>query len=154
MRVLLDINVILDAMLQRAPWHQEADAILQAAANGQGTCAATTLTLATAFYVGRKAVGNAAARAAVRRYLAAFSILPIDKQTLLDADALSGNDFEDNILIAAAITAALDTIVTRNVADFAHSPIPVWEPAELLKRLHGSASPPVGGADPSTGVTP
>src|SRR5207253_1338726 len=72
MRVLLDTNVILDAMLQRAPWHQEADAILQAAANGQVTCAATTLTLATTFYVGRKAVGNAAARAAVRRYLAAF----------------------------------------------------------------------------------
>ena len=58
MRVLLDTNVILDAMLQRAPWHQEADAILQAAANGQVTCAATTLTLATTFYVGRKAVGN------------------------------------------------------------------------------------------------
>jgi hypothetical protein len=34
MRVLLDINVILDAMLQRPPWHQEADAILQAAALG------------------------------------------------------------------------------------------------------------------------
>jgi len=154
MRVLLDTNVILDAMLQRAPWHQEADAILQAAANGQVTCAATTLTLATTFYVGRKAVGNAAARAAVRRYLAAFIIVPVDKQTLVDADALPGSDFEDNILIAAVVTAALDAIVTRNVADFAHSPIPVWEPAELLKRLHGSASPPVGGAGPSTGVTP
>ena len=30
MRVLLDTNVILDSLLQRAPWHQEADAILQA----------------------------------------------------------------------------------------------------------------------------
>jgi hypothetical protein len=31
MRVLLDVNVILDAMLlQRPPWHKEADAILQA----------------------------------------------------------------------------------------------------------------------------
>jgi predicted nucleic acid-binding protein len=47
MRVLLDIHVILDALLQRAPWHQEADAILKAAANGQVTCAATTLSLAT-----------------------------------------------------------------------------------------------------------
>src|SRR5688500_1541224 len=34
MRVLLDTNVILDAMLRRAPWHHEADAILMAAANG------------------------------------------------------------------------------------------------------------------------
>ena len=87
MRVLLDINVILDAMLQRPPWHKEADAILQAAAQGQVSCATTTLSLATIFYVGRRIVGAAAARAAVRKYLVAFVILPIDKQTLLDAYA-------------------------------------------------------------------
>ncbi len=150
MRVLLDINVILDAMLQRPPWHKDADAILQAAALGQVTCATTTLSLATIFYVGRKVVGTAAARAAVRHYLAAFTVLPIDKQTLLDADALIGNDFEDNILIAAAVTASLDAIVTRNVADFSHSPIPVWDPADLLKRLPGGGSPPVAGAGPVT----
>src|SRR5437899_1814432 len=108
MRVLLDTNVILDAMLQRLPWHKDADAILKAAALGQVTCAATSLSLATIFYVGRKVVVTAAARAAVRTYLAAFAILPINQQTLLDADALPGNDFEDNILIAAAVTAALD----------------------------------------------
>jgi predicted nucleic acid-binding protein len=148
MRVLLDVNVLLDAMLQRAPWHQEADAILQAAVQGQVTCATTTLSLATIFYVGRKVVGNAAARAAVRKFLAAFDILPVDKQTLFDADALPGNDFEDNILIAAAVTASLDALVTRNTADFAHAPIPVWEPAELLKRLPSGPSPPVATGGP------
>jgi predicted nucleic acid-binding protein len=149
MRVLLDTNVILDAMLRRAPWYHEADAILQAAAIGQVTCAATTLSLATSFYVGRKVVGTTAARAAVQRYLGAFTILPVDRQSLVDADALPGKDFEDNILIAAAVTAALDAIVTRNVADFAHSPIPAWNPAELLKRLLVKGSPPVAGAGPA-----
>jgi predicted nucleic acid-binding protein len=152
MRVLLDINVILDAMLQRPPWHKEADAILQAAAQGQVTCATPALSLATIFYVGRRVVGTTAARAAVRKYLVAFDILPVDKQTLLDADVLPGNDFEDNILIAAAITSSLDAIVTRNVADFSHAPIPVWDPAELLKRLPGAGSPPVTGAGPTMGL--
>ena len=87
MRVLLDNNVILDAMLQRLPWHKEADAILQAAAQGQVTCATTPLSLATIFYVGRQVVGTTAARYAVRKYLVAFDILPVDRQTLLDADA-------------------------------------------------------------------
>lgn len=148
MRVLLDTNVILDAMLQRPPWHKEADAILLAAAQGQVVCVTTPLSLATIFYVGRKIVGTPAARAAVQKYLAAFEILPIDKRTLLDADALPGNDLEDNILIAASVASALDAIVTRNVADFSHAPIPVWEPAELLKRLAGAGSPPVAGAGP------
>ena len=144
MRVLLDTNVILDAMVQRPPWHKEADAILKAAALRQVTCAATTLSLATTYYIGRKVVGKAAARAGVQKYLSAFAILPIDKQTLLDADALPGGDFEDNILIAAAVTASLDAIVTRNPGDFAHSPIPVLAPAELLKRLATGASPGAG----------
>jgi len=136
-------------MLQRLPWHKEADAILQAAALGQVTCVTTTLSLATIFYVGRQVVGTVAARAAVRTYLVAFDILPIEKQTLLDADAMPGVDFEDNILIAAAATASLDAIVTRNKSDFSHSPIPVWEPAELLKRLT-VVSPPTSGGGPVT----
>lgn len=143
MRVLLDVNVILDAMLQRLPWHKDADAILEAAALGHVTCITTSLSLATIFYVGRRSVGTAAARSAIRQYLAAFDILSIDKQTLLDADALPGNDFEDNIHIAAAVAATLDAIVTSNATDFAHSPIPVWEPVELLRRLAGS--PPAVG---------
>ena len=49
MRVLLDVNVILDTMLQRAPWHQDADAVLQADADGHIVCAVTTHSLATAF---------------------------------------------------------------------------------------------------------
>jgi predicted nucleic acid-binding protein len=53
MRVLLDTNVLLDSMLQRPPWHADADAILQAAGHGEVTCAATVLSLANLFYVGR-----------------------------------------------------------------------------------------------------
>jgi predicted nucleic acid-binding protein len=150
MRVLLDVNVILDSMLQRPPWHTEADAILQAAAIGQVTCLSTGLSLANIFYVGRKIVGTTAARAAVRKYLAAFPILPIDQQTLLSADALPGNDLEDNILIATAVAAALDAIITRNAADFAHSPIPVWPPAELLKQLQIPSSSPAAGPGPGS----
>lgn len=141
MRVLLDVNVLLDALLQRDPWRLEADGIFSAAALGQVGCAVTTLSLATLFYVGRKTVGSPAARDGVRKLLATFAILPVDKQALLDADALPGNDFEDNILIAAAMAARLDAIVTRNTPDFGHAPVAVWAPAELLKRL---AAPPPG----------
>jgi predicted nucleic acid-binding protein len=152
MRVLLDTNVLLDSTLQCPPWYQDADAILQAAALGQVSCAATSLSLARLFYVGRRAVGAAAARASVRQYLAGLTILPIDRQILLDADAMAGSDFEDNILIAAAVTAAVDAIITRNVADCVHSPVPVWEPADLLRRLAGPGSPPPPSPGPTTGA--
>lgn len=142
MRVLLDTNVILDAMLQRPPWHGDADAILKAASQGLVTCAATANSLTNVFYIGRRTVGTAHTRTGIRLYLQAFEILPIDKQTLLDADTLAGNDFEDNVEIAAAVIAQVDAIVTRNASDFSHSPIPVWSPAELLRRLQRSGQHP------------
>jgi hypothetical protein len=127
--------VILDTMLQRAPWHQDTDAILQANADGHIACPVTTHSLATAFYVSRRAIGTSAARSAMRKYLASFEVLTIDKQVMLDADTMPGADFEDNILIAAAVASALDAIITRNVADFSHSRITVWEPAGLRRQL-------------------
>lgn len=150
MHVLLDTNVILDAMLQRSPWHVEADAILQAAGQGQVICAATPLSLATVFYVGRRIVGLAQARIGIRNYLQAFDILPIDKQKLVDADALPGNDFEDNIQIVIAVAAAVDAIVTRNIADFSHASVPAWTPTQMLQRLQSVGLPLTSGSGPAT----
>ena len=92
MRVLLDINVILDAMLQRAPWQQDADAIIQAAKQGLVVCSVAAHSLPTIFYDGEKALGSSAARAEVRGYLQAFEIISIGRQTLLNADRLPGSD--------------------------------------------------------------
>lgn len=71
----------------------------------------------------------------MRRVAQTFNVLAVDRTTILQADALPGSDFEDNIQIAAATNAALTAIVTRDPAGFTASPIPVWGPAELLNRL-------------------
>lgn len=142
MRVLLDTNVILDALLQRVPWHIEADAILRAAAGGQLACAATSLSLANVFYVVRRVEGAGKARVAVRICLQAFDILAVDAQTVSSADALPGADFEDNLQIAAAVQAKTDAIVTRDPAGFAASPIPVLTPAGLLQQISTRPTPP------------
>jgi predicted nucleic acid-binding protein len=141
MQVLLDTNVLLDSLLQRAPWHVDSDAILRAAAAGQVTCAAASLSLANVFYVVRRLEGATKARAAVRTCLRAFDILAVDAQTVVAADALPGADFEDNIQISAAVRTGLDAIVTRDPAGFAASPIPVLSPTDLLALL-ASKSPP------------
>ena len=135
MRLLLDTNVILDSMLQRTPWHVEADAILQAAERGDVTCALTALSIANLYYVGRRIVGADQARTDVRTCLATFLILAIDRQTLIDADSYPGTDFEDNIQVAAAVAARLDAVVTRDPSGFSHGPVPIQSPAEFLDRL-------------------
>lgn len=120
---LLDTNIILDSMLQRPPWHVDSDEILHAAGRGEVTCSVTTLSIANLFYIGRRIVGTEQARNDVRTCLNTLQVVAIDRQTLVNADALEGSDFEDNIQIAAAIAMGLDAIVTRDSAGFSHAPM-------------------------------
>jgi predicted nucleic acid-binding protein len=135
MRVLLDTNVVLDALLGRQPWKDDADAILHASRESKFTPYVTALSIAILFYVRRRLMGVEKARSGARECLDAFEVLPEDRSTLERALALPGRDFEDNIQIVAATDAGLDAIVTRNPVDFAACPLPILSPQQFLERL-------------------
>jgi predicted nucleic acid-binding protein len=135
MRVLLDTNIVLDVLLDRAPFVHDSSALWAACDDGRlvGVLPASTLT--DIFYIARRTTDLARARIAVGLCLAVFEIAPVDRQTLEEATTLLGNDFEDNLQIACATRTGVDAIVTRNRDDFVHTPIPVLTPAELLTHL-------------------
>jgi predicted nucleic acid-binding protein len=135
MRVLLDTNIVLDVLLNRAPWVADSSAIWAACDQSRlaGYLSASAIT--DIFYIARRATDVPTARIAVGLCLSAFDICPVDRQTLEQAASLVGNDFEDNLQIACALISGLDAIVTRNSGDFASAPMPVFAPAELLARL-------------------
>ncbi len=135
MRVLLDTNVILDVLLKREPWVKDASALWQANDEGEIVGYVVASALTDIFYVARRLKGLDDARTAVRLCLEAFEICPVDRHTLEQADALPGNDLEDNLQIACAVMAGLEAIVTRNKGDFKESPVPVLTPTEILARL-------------------
>jgi predicted nucleic acid-binding protein len=134
-RVLLDTNILLDVLLNRAPWVAASSAIWAACDQGRldGFVPASVLT--DIFYIARRATDIATARVAVGLCLATFAICPVDRQTLEHATTLPGSDFEDNVQLACAAIANLDAIVTRNPRDFAASPVPILTPAALLGQL-------------------
>lgn len=136
MLVLLDTNVILDAMLQRSPWNTEADGILALGVNPPIDLAVSSLTVCNVYYIARRTVGTAQARSFVQLLLKGFVILRIDRQILAKAEEIAATDFEDNIQIAAAIRSSVDAIVTRDATGFAMSTIPVFTPAQFLSQ-HG-----------------
>ena len=96
MRVLFDTNVVLDVLLRREPWAKEAAAVWQANDEGRivGYILASALT--DVFYIACRHKGLEAARVAIHTCLEAFEICAVDRQTLEQADALPGDDFEDN----------------------------------------------------------
>lgn len=142
MKVLFDLNVILDVVLNRQPWVIESKEVWDAHQTGSisGWLVATELT--NLFYIVRRLADMATARTAVRTCLATFDVLRVDQATLHDADSQPGSDYEDNVIVAAAVAGGMDVIVTRDPAGFAHSPVAVLSPAELLQRLAASVALP------------
>ncbi|MHB1559953.1 MAG: PIN domain-containing protein [Isosphaeraceae bacterium] len=132
---LIDVNILLDVFLAREPWVADGQAIWAAHHRGRfnGYVAAHGLT--NLFYIARKVIGTDKAREAVRLCWQTFEVCPIGHPELEQADALAGSDLEDNLVIACAMAANLDAIVTRNPKDFAGSPLPVLSPSEWLECL-------------------
>lgn len=135
MRVLLDTNVVLDVLLKREPWVADSAAAWGASDEGRIIGHITATTLTDIFYVSRKLAGLEVARQAVRTCLDAFEVCAVDREALEQADAMSGNDFEDNLQIACAVIANLDAIITRNKDDFENAPTPALSPSELMTQL-------------------
>lgn len=132
LRVLIDTNVILDWLLNRSPWSDEARPLWRAQSTDSliGYLPATAVT--DLFYIARRSRDIPTAFACIDRVLAALEILPTDGALLQLARASSGNDFEDNVQIACASAAHLDLIITRDTAGFTHAPAPAIAPPDIV----------------------
>jgi predicted nucleic acid-binding protein len=117
-RLLLDINIVLDVLLDRAPHVQASAAVWNAVENGrvQGFLSAHALT--TIHYLIRKELGDAFARKAIAELLQVFDVAPIDGSVILRATRIPSSDFEDSVTAAAAEKAKCFAIVTRDPAGF------------------------------------
>lgn len=135
MKILIDTNIVLDLILERLPFVENAVLIFEQIERGNlaGYIAATTIT--NIFYILRKAKGREVALAAIHRLLIGLQFCAVDRQTIETALSLDLKDFEDSIQLACATLDQLDAIVTRDPKDFSGSNLPIYSPAELLTQL-------------------
>ena len=135
MRLLLDTNVVLDLMLAREPFAANSAAIIAAVEAGkcEGYLCATTVT--TIHYLTAKALGRKQAEEHVSALFGIFRIAAVNEAVLSAALKRGGKDFEDDVLIEAALNAGADAIVTRNAADFRRAPLAIYEPRDVTALL-------------------
>ena len=136
MRVLIDTNIVLDFLLQREPFFQDADLLFQAIDAGQVVGYVTATTLTDIFYISRKHSRSVEqARQAVSATLTAMVICPVNRAVLESAFNSGLADFEDAVQIFCAVAQGLDAILTRDDRGFLNSPVPVLSIQELLVQL-------------------
>lgn len=133
MHVLLDTNIILDVLLNRAPWVEGASTLWRAIDEEKITAYVMSCTLSNIAYIARRLTDSERASAAVKLCLNTFEICTVDQRTLIEAVMLSGRDFEDDMQIACAMLYNLDAIITRDATGFQAASLPVFTPDEFLE---------------------
>ncbi len=136
MRVLIDTNIVLDFLLQREPFFQDAERLFQAIDTGEVVGYVTATTLTDIFYISRKHTRSVEqARQAVSETLIAMVICSVNRAVLESAFGSGLADFEDAVQIFCAVAQGLDAILTRDTQGFLSSPVPVLSIQEFLQQL-------------------
>lgn len=130
--ILLDLNVLLDVVQRREPHYATSAGVIELVIRGEVTAALPAHAVTTVHYIVERYRSPAKANEAVDWLLRYFDVMPVGRTQLLRARALAWNDFEDAVVAAAAESGNCQAIVTRNVKDFAHSPVTALTPEEYL----------------------
>lgn len=130
--ICVDINVLLDVLQRREPHYRASSAVLERVVAGRVEAALPAHAFTTIHYLVGRYSDQARADSVIDWLLKNFSVLRVDRNTVIRARSLAGEDFEDMVLAASAEEAGCDYLVTRNVRDFRQSPVPALTPDEYL----------------------
>ena len=132
MNILVDTNIVLDALLDREPFADNASRILDLVEAKEviGYLAGTTVT--KIFYLTQRATNEKKARKIIESLLTIFKVASINETTLKAALKNGFKDYEDGVIHEAALEVQADVIITRNLKDFKQSKCTALSPTEFL----------------------
>jgi predicted nucleic acid-binding protein len=130
-KVLFDLNVLLDVMQQREQFYEASAAALSRSLNGDCLGIIPGHAVTTLHYLLMRYVNKQKADESVDFMLDNFTVANAETETFRYARQLRMKDFEDAVVAAIAAKAKCDAIVTRNIADFRQSPVEALLPEEF-----------------------
>lgn len=141
-KILLDTNVVLDALQKREPWNKDAESIILKVAGDKVDGYLTTKQLCDIWYLSKSIYSgeentHKKCQKIISNLCKIFKILDLVSDDITEALAMERNDFEDAVMISIAMRYGLDGIVTRNVRDYIsnNDNIEVWSPKEFINDI-------------------
>ena len=137
MRVLVDTNVFLDAILNRGPFFEDSNAFFEYFSNNGHWLYISSMSFRDIEYVLRKVEKDPFERRKTLSHIYAFvhKIIDLGADDVIDNLFDDHKDFEDGLLIESAKRNMLDAIITNNVKDFIDGDIPVFTPKDVVSHL-------------------
>lgn len=134
MRVLLDTNVLLDAIEVRKEFFDDSSMVVLLATEYDGFIVASSVT--DIYYIEHKRNHDKKkTKTIMDKLFKIFDILDTTAEDCRNALRSDISDFEDAVTVESAKRNGIDCIVTRNAKDFKNSSIPVYTPMEFLRIL-------------------
>ena len=135
MTLLIDGNIVLDVLQNRAPHVTDSAKIWKICETEQAEGYLSALTFANLVYVMRKELDPEAIEDVRKKLALIFQFTDLNVSDLVNAAAMMWDDFEDAVQAATADRLHADYIITRNVRDFKKSKITAFTPSEFLARF-------------------
>lgn len=133
MKILIDTNVIIDALTSREPWNESAEKIFIMAANHIINMYITASSATDIYYLVRKHLHDTdMAKQIMGKLYSLTGILEVTGSDCVDALASPITDYEDAVVERVAANAEMDYFVTRNVKDFQKGMVKVILPGEFI----------------------
>lgn len=130
-RIFLDTDVLLDVILERKGFSEEALQILELQDNNRINAYTSTLSLANIAYFSRK-FGKDPFQI-IGTLMRWITIVGLEKKHFDQVVNSSFKDFEDGLQYFTSLEVdGLDAIITRNVKDYRNSSVPIFTPKEFL----------------------
>ena len=131
-RVMVDLNVILDVLQNRAGWVPASAGVCALCAEGKDVGFVPPHALTTIYYIVRMHGGKALADKAIDWMLSVFKVARCGEAEFRAARNGDIDDFEDAVVAASAQAEKCEAIITRNTAPFAASPVPPVAPSSWI----------------------
>lgn len=132
-RLFFDTNILLDHLLDRHPFADNAAELWSMAERHEVTGLIAAISFNFVYYIVRHQADERAARRAIKGLRDLFQVVEVDGSIINDAIDSPFADFEDAIQHACALRAKATHIVTRDVAGFRGSQVPVTSPDVYLR---------------------
>lgn len=136
MKILVDTNVVIDALAGREPWNVWAEKIFMLGANHIIDMYITASSATDIYYLIRKHLHNApAAKLVMGKLFSLMGILEVGENECIEALASQIADYEDAIVEKVASRNNMEYIVTRNIKDYQFATVKVISPEDFVNLM-------------------
>lgn len=134
-RIFLDINIILDIFLKRAPFYPASAQVFSLVENKQFEGYLSALSYPTLFYLLRKEKGGEEALKILKKVRIVLKTAPVMEKIIDSALSSNFRDFEDAIQYYTAAEVKSEYLITRNKKDYPANLLKIVTPEEFLALL-------------------